>query len=903
MTQFEKLEKFLWYLFDKLGLGEKHKKRLEWEIREVDVQVKADYFLGLYESKSKLHNQNNIIIPYILGICDEFDINHDPVFVQGDMPDIDVDYLSEVRDYLKNTWAVKTFGEDYVCNIGNYTTYGMKSALIDMARVHGESREEMLELTKLLDSKDDEGNRLTWDNALRLYPKLKDYCEKHPDIAESAKKLINRNRGMGQHAGGLIISSIPLHDLVPLVKRKDNPQASAWVEGLNGQDLQPVGLVKFDLLVISNLQQIFKCCELVRLRHNIKNICALDGQSDWTDMLAWRNDSKSIAMANDGDLKCIFQFDSEGIRRLVRSGGVDRFEDMVAYTALYRPGPLGMLMHERYIKRKRGEEQYVLHPLLQPILGSTYGVMCYQEQTMKILNVVGEVPLRDCEVLRKAISKKKVDGFIKYKQLFIVNGQRNLNCEEKEIVHLWDTIESFAEYAFNASHAVAYTYISSRLLYLKSHYPPEFYTAVLSCENLSEKIKDYKIEARRHGVDMHKVDINKSKENFDLIGDVMYFGFSNVKGIGESVAKKIVAGQPYSNFEDFLYRFGTDASVIKCLIGLRCFNDSDPITMWKFYEHYKDCFNKIEEKKKRFLASMELYEEEYKKIMPNDIRNFSGFSGDNPFSGEEWEALNVNSEIEVEKKVESDSGESRIEIEYIPIVGTDDFIEVQNTRYKKTIIVKKIYNKLKELKKLWVRRQKAIERHIEACRLELPKLINFDSSKYQIDRAFANELKKETVCEQKYYGFSWMHSLEKSADFKGITYQTLRSYDGCIAPVEVEILKVKRCLSKNDKEYVQIVAEDAVGESNRINIFYDDFKRWKEELKKGNLIRIRLSGPSGGFTSYTLEKNQKIPNRGWALIYPTKESDFRIVVLSKTDDEDKFQTDEEVLGQFDGLAK
>ena len=189
-----------------------------------------------------------------------------------------------VRDYLKNEWAPKTFGEDYVCNIGNYTTFGIKSALIDMARVHGESREEVMAITKNLDAKDDEGKPITWDAALRLDPEFKAYTEKYPSIAQATKKLINRNRGMGVHAGGLIVSRIPLHDLVPLVKRKGNPQASAWVEGLHGQDLQPVGLVKFDLLVISNLLQIARCCETVRINHGVTSICAKPGEPDWSDV-------------------------------------------------------------------------------------------------------------------------------------------------------------------------------------------------------------------------------------------------------------------------------------------------------------------------------------------------------------------------------------------------------------------------------------------------------------------------------------------------------------------------------------------------------------------------------------------------------------------------------------------
>lgn len=325
----------------------RYKKRLKWELEEVISRNKSDYFWNLYTNRTRYpQNQNNLLICWLLGIVPDHDIDKDPNCVYGEFPDIDVDYIPIVRDYLKNTWAKNTFGEDYVCNIGNYTRFGIKNALIDMARVHGGNRDEVQALTKNLEPKDDEGKPLTWDAALRLYPDLKAYCEldeNHKRIADAAKKLLHRNRGTGVHAAGLIIANAPLFDLVPLVKKKDTPQASAWVEGLNGQDLGPVGLVKFDLLVIANLLQIARCCDMVKRRHNLDGICNKPGESDWTDIASWRDNPVSLAMANKGDTKGIFQFDSEGIRSMVRAGGVDRFEDLVAYSSLFRPGPLNCL--------------------------------------------------------------------------------------------------------------------------------------------------------------------------------------------------------------------------------------------------------------------------------------------------------------------------------------------------------------------------------------------------------------------------------------------------------------------------------------------------------------------------------------------------------------------------------
>jgi hypothetical protein len=152
------------------------------------------------------------------------------------------------------------------------------------------------------------------------------------------------------------------------------------------------------------------------------------------------------------------------------------------------------------------------------------------------------------------------------------------------------------------------------------------------------------------------------------------------------------------------------------------------------------------------------------------------------------------------------------------------------------------------------------------------------------------------------YGFAWMHNLEKSHDFKGYTFQMLRENEGCIVPVEIEVTSVKSCKSQRGNSYIQVIGDDAMGESNRINVFQDDAERWKSELKAGNLLRLRLAAPTGGFSTYTLEKNSKMPNRGWALKYPTKDSDYRVFVMSIGEKEDAYQTDEEVLSQFDGLG-
>lgn len=1071
-------------------------KRLKWELEEIAARNKAGYFLNLYDSRTRYpQNQNNLLVCYLLGIVKDHSIDQDPKCEYGEYPDIDIDYLPEVRDYLKSIWAPATFGAEYVCNIGNYTTFGIKSALLDMARVHDKDKDVVQTITKNLDIKDDEGKPLTWDAALRMSPELKKYCEENPDVADAACRLLNRNRGMGVHAGGLIIANQPLSDLVPLVKRKDNPQASAWGEGLSGQDLSPVGLVKFDLLVISNLLQIARCCEMVKKRHGLTGICNRPGEPDWSDVPKWRNDPKALAMANSGDLKCIFQFDSEGIRALVKAGGVDRFEDMVAYAALYRPGPLGERMQERYTERKRGREKYSLHALLKPILDTTYGVMVYQEQIMKILHVVGEIPLKDCELVRKAISKKKIEGFIKYKELFIHNGMKNLNVNEDEINNLWKQVEAFSEYGFNKSmhhdtiidcvdgskqikhiqagdkvycinergeraetevvavhdhgvidvvevifddgysvkctldhkflteegqiplwkiiqdnlvvlsspledqnakvkkleqnksyeknafgfipdyapisdtrsllhkkvlrivpvgkrqcydlevavsthnfilpngiitsnsHSCAYTYISAWLLYLKAHFPHEFYAAVLSCENLTDKIKEYKMESKIHGVEMHRLDINKSKINFDLQNDVIFYGLSKVKGIGEVPAKRIADNQPYSSFEDFLARFGTDASVLKPLIGLRCFSDADAITLWKFAEYYKDCFKKIEDKKKRYEASMIRYEEEFKELT-SDSRTLAEICDQtevNPFDSVVWKnKFDQDEEIEVNKEVLCDKDDpgavARVEIEDYEL-GEDIDIVLQREviKYYRIGKGKKTSNKWKELRKLWQRRAKSIERFKEIEKSTLPKLSNFDPNSFVMNNDLLKLLRDPIACEEEYYGFAWIHELERSPDYIGnMTFESLKNNLYVESgPVELQVKDVKKITSKKNVVYFQVTAEDVTGAQAKINIFMDDWLLWHQEfgwnkpvwdeeektnkLKDdgkicyGNLLRVRLKPPTGSFTTFTLESNY-IGNWRNKKRFENKSEDFRVVKLAHAEKKsDKILTDEEAL--------
>ena len=381
------------------GLNDQlHKDRLKKEVKEIDAQGEHEYLINLYQ-KFKVEklifpqNENNSLVDYLLGLTNEFDINKETAFVLGEMPDIDVDFLKDVRDYLKRVWAPKTFGQDRICEIGTYGTLGIKSSILDMTRVHNVPKDRIQAITSKMADKDDDGKELEWDKALEIYPEFRAYCEDYPEIASAAKILLDRNKTGGVHAGGLIISDRPLDGFIPLEVR-NGVICSAWTQGLNRQDLEPVGLVKFDLLVINNLLQIAIACNLVKQRNNISSICALDGegQLDWSDTF-YLNDKKSLELADSGDLKCIFQFDSEGIRKLIKRGGVTSFDDLAVYSALYRPGPLNCVKIGTKVSISVGQK---------PIESLN------KSDKIKYLNKEGNIAETDKYIVTKTGSKKMI---------------------------------------------------------------------------------------------------------------------------------------------------------------------------------------------------------------------------------------------------------------------------------------------------------------------------------------------------------------------------------------------------------------------------------------------------------------------------------------------------------------
>ena len=824
-----------------------YQKRLINELIQIEVQEEAKYFLDLYFVGKKYDkNENNLMVPWLLNICEDFNMSEETKYKMGDLPDIDIDYLPQVRDYLKNEWAVSEFGKEYVCNIGNYGTFGLKSTFIDMARVHGLDRGEILNITKQLKLKDDQGNPLNFEKALEEYPELKNYCDAHPEVANAVKKLMHRNRSMGRHAGGLIISSERIDNFVPLAKNaKDDTCASAWGEGLHGQDLSPVGLIKMDLLVVDVLNQLALASKMIKERHNLKNISAKGDEWDWSD-LGYLNDSKCLEAASNGDLRGIFQFDGDGIRNLAKNARITSFDDLAALNALYRPSCLKMGMDKIFANRKNGGEEYEVHPLLMPILEKTYGVILYQEQVMQILNVAGSIPLRDCYQVLKAISKKKGSVFEKYKNIFLENGKINLGYNDEEIKNLYDLLVSFSEYGFNKSHAYAYTYISARQLFLKCYFPIEFFCASLITEKTELKAKEIIVEANKKGVEVLPIKINMSEIDYAIKEEKIIVGFSNIKGVGIEKAERIVQNKPYIDFFDFLQRYGTDANVIKPLIALDIFKEIEPNKtkqeLYNFWLKYCALEKNIKDKIKRNSVSFDNLKEKANNFLP------SKYYQTMPFDSPSMQKL----------------------VSYLESLDEPDI-------YKKAISgLKRI---IKSLQRIESFKPDIITKDLVEA---------FSEEKIEIDNEYLNSLSNMVFCENKYYGFVWKTNLESSPDFSGgLTIDNLKKSceeDGILfGIVELEIEKIEKKKAKNNNFYYQVSASDFSCEKVKINIWNDDYDIFQEELKEGNLIKILLEPPTGNFATYSLKKlswQERAFNKKRG-----KSNDFRIVLMRKTENE------------------
>lgn len=456
------------------------------------------------------------------------------------LPDIDIDFCmnrrAEVIDYV-----TRKYGRDNVCQIITFGTMAARGVIRDSGRGMDMTYAEVDRIAKMVPSE----LHITLDKAIEQNPDLKALVSKDPrvrEVIEVARKLEGLARHASTHAAGVVISPKPLTEFVPLYKSNKDEITTMYPM----TDVEKIGLLKMDFLALTTLTIIDDTLKLLAGQQGIQ----LDMDNLQLD------DEKTYKLFSDGLTSGVFQFESSGMRDILRRFRPSSIEHLTALNALYRPGPIGGGMIDDFIKRKHGQKkiEYEL-PELKPLLQETYGVIVYQEQVMQIANTIAGYSLGEADLLRRAMGKKKAEEMAKQREKFVTGARTRGFKDEKKITRIFDLMEQFAGYGFNKSHSAAYAVLAYRTAYLKAHYPPFFMAAVLTSERGStEKIVKYINECREMGIAILPPDINKSDTNFTPMAEGIRFGLAAIKNVGEGAIRSIVDRKPFPTIFDFCER-------------------------------------------------------------------------------------------------------------------------------------------------------------------------------------------------------------------------------------------------------------------------------------------------------------------------------------------------------------
>jgi DNA polymerase III subunit alpha len=459
------------------------------------------------------------------------------------LPDIDMDFCMDRRGEVIN-YVVDKYGSDHVAQIITFGTLGAKAAIRDVGRVLEIPYAECDKVAKLVPNQ----LNITLEQALEQEPKLQELVNTDAKIAELmkvARSLEGLARHASTHAAGVVISEGPLTDHVPLYKGANDEIVTQYTMG----DVEKIGLVKFDFLGLKTLTMIKRAVDLIN-----------EGRPDQPPLVIEHipfDDAKTFQLLASGKTTGLFQLESSGMRDLLTGLKPDRFEDIIAIIALYRPGPMDLIPD--FIKRKQGKIpiSYEL-PELEPILKDTYGVIVYQEQVMAIANTVAGFSLGQADILRRAMGKKKPEEMEKLRVKFVEGAKQN-KIPEKKAEKLYEHIQKFAGYGFNKSHAAAYAVVCYHTALLKAHYPTEFMAALMTTDmGNTDKIVGYFTECRDLGIKVLGPDVNASQKNFAVTDTAIRFGLAAIKNVGEGAVESVLAiraeSGPFKSFFDFCRR-------------------------------------------------------------------------------------------------------------------------------------------------------------------------------------------------------------------------------------------------------------------------------------------------------------------------------------------------------------
>lgn len=545
-------------------------QRLKIELKVINDMGFAGYFLIVMEF-IQWSKDNNIpvgpgrgsgagsLVAYALKITDLDPLEFDLLFERFlnpervSMPDFDIDFCMDRRDEVIEHVA-ELYGREAVSQIITFGTMAAKAAIRDVGRVLGHPYGFVDKLTKLVPN--DPG--MTLEQAFKIEPRLQEMYDQDEDVRDlidMARTLEGCTRNAGKHAGGVVIAPTKITDFSPLYCDEEGKQP---VTQFDKNDVEAAGLVKFDFLGLRTLTIIQWALEMVNEKRQQQNLPAIAIE---TIPLA---DEACFNLLKKGQTTAVFQLESSGMKQLIKKLKPDRFEDIIALVALFRPGPLQSGMVENFIDRKHGREELSFpdkdyqHESLKPILEPTYGIILYQEQVMQIAQVLAGYSLGGADLLRRAMGKKKPEEMAKQRAVF-EEGAKNNNIDPDLAIKIFDLVEKFAGYGFNKSHSAAYALVSYQTLWLKTHYPAEFMAAVMSADmDNTDKIVTLVDECEQMGLRLLPPDINKGLYKFTVADDgTIVYGIGAIKGVGSGPIEAILQarqGGPFTDLYDFCAR-------------------------------------------------------------------------------------------------------------------------------------------------------------------------------------------------------------------------------------------------------------------------------------------------------------------------------------------------------------
>ena len=589
-----------------------YKERLQKELKLIHMKDYSDYFLivadmvnwsknhGIFVGPARGSSAGSLVC-YLTGITEIDPIPHDLVFERFidesryDLPDIDIDFEDERRDEVKQYLSEK-YGENKVCNVATFAAFKGRNSLDEIGKVFSIPSGEISSVKKFLVDRSggDMRAELTIQDTFEMSPEASAVKEKYPNL-QYAIDLEGNLRHMGQHAAGVIVGDRPLDDIVALYKKDDKNLSSVEMK-----DASYLGLLKIDVLGITELTVL-------------GNICNQIGWSVFDLYKIPLDDERVFKAFKDLDVSGIFQFEGDSTKSVLRQLPELNFESLVACVTMSKPGPAHSGSTTKYIARARGNKNITgldSHEILREATKDTHGQIIYQEQVLKIVKELGNLSWTDTNAIRNAMAKSQGEGVVESFWPEFLKGTQEHDLEEKEARFIWDNIQTMGRWAFNKSHAVAYSMLSYWSMYMKVHYPLEFYLARLLKEKDKNKKRYLLTEIRNRNIPIHSPVLGKSKENWTIENKGLRAGLLEVHGVGEKVASALVSDN-YQNIDDFAVKKnrGVTKRTVQMLTDAGAFledgGDSDFFDLGKY-----DKLDEIAPDRKKLFDIVD-YEKEY----------------------------------------------------------------------------------------------------------------------------------------------------------------------------------------------------------------------------------------------------------------------------------------------------